>query len=104
VIDAVLDDSFRRARNRHPRPLGQPSSAQRVRLVHRRAGQSAHRVSVAADEADLDAAAPIATYADLVVAADTIPYLWAKSYALLTYGIACCDADPLGARDAMQRG
>jgi hypothetical protein len=38
---------------------------------------------------------------DLIIAADTIPNPWAHSYALLTYGI---DADPLGARDALQRG
>jgi hypothetical protein len=41
---------------------------------------------------------------DLIIAADTIPNPWAHSYALLTYGIAWCDADPLGARDALQRG
>jgi tetratricopeptide (TPR) repeat protein len=41
---------------------------------------------------------------DLIIAADTLPNPWAHSYALLTYGIAWCDADPLGARDALQRG
>ena len=37
---------LRRARNRHPGPVGQPPTAGGLRLVHRRAGQSAHRVSV----------------------------------------------------------
>ena len=37
---------LRRARNRHPGPVGQPPAAGGVRLVHHRAGQSAHRVSV----------------------------------------------------------
>ena len=37
---------LRRARSRHPGPVGQPPPARGLRLVHRRAGQSAHRVSV----------------------------------------------------------
>ena len=37
---------LRRARSRHPRPVGQPAPTRGVRLVHRRAGQSAHRVPV----------------------------------------------------------
>ena len=37
---------LRRARNRHPGPVGQPPTTRGLRLVHRRAGQSAHRVSV----------------------------------------------------------
>ena len=37
---------LRRARSRHPGPVGQPPTARGLRLVHRRAGQSAHRVSV----------------------------------------------------------
>ena len=37
---------LRRARNRHPGPVGQPPPAGGLRLVHRRAGESAHRVSV----------------------------------------------------------
>ena len=41
---------------------------------------------------------------DLIDAADAVPNPWALSYALLTYGIACCDADPVRARDALRRG
>jgi predicted ATPase len=41
---------------------------------------------------------------DLIDGADAIPNPWALSFALLTYGITCCDADPLRARDAMRRG
>ena len=37
---------LRRARNRHPGPVGQPPAAGGVRLVRRRVGQSAHCVSV----------------------------------------------------------
>ena len=37
---------LRRARSRHPGPVGQPPPAGGLRLVHRRAGQSAHRVPV----------------------------------------------------------
>ena len=37
---------LRRARNRHPGPVGQPPAAGGLRLVHRRIGQSAHRVPV----------------------------------------------------------
>ena len=37
---------LRRTRSRHHGPVGQPPPARGVRLVHRRAGQSAHRVSV----------------------------------------------------------
>ena len=37
---------LRRARNRHPGPVGQPPPARGLRLVHHRAGQSAHRVPV----------------------------------------------------------
>ncbi len=41
---------------------------------------------------------------ELIDAADALPNPWARSYALLTYGIACCDADPVRAREAMRRG
>jgi predicted ATPase len=41
---------------------------------------------------------------DLIDAADAIPNPWARSYACLTYGIACCDADPVRARDALRSG
>jgi predicted ATPase len=41
---------------------------------------------------------------DLIDAAEAIPNPWARSWALLTYGIACCDADPLRARDALRTG
>jgi len=41
---------------------------------------------------------------ELIDAADALPNPWARSYALLTYGIACCDADPVQAREAMRRG
>ena len=37
---------LRRARSRHPGPVGQPPPAGGLRLVHHRAGQSAHRVPV----------------------------------------------------------
>ena len=37
---------LRRARSRHPGPVGQPPTTGGVRLVHRRVGQPAHRVSV----------------------------------------------------------
>ena len=57
---------LRRARNRHHGPMGQPPAARGLRLVQRRAGQSAYRVSVGADHGDLDDAATIATYAALL--------------------------------------
>ena len=41
---------------------------------------------------------------DLIDAADAIRNPWALSFALLAYGIACCDADPVRARDALRRG
>ena len=41
---------------------------------------------------------------DLLDAIDAITNPWALSYVFLTYGMACCDADPLRARDAMRRG
>ena len=47
--DEVADRAcplLRRARSRHHGPVGQPPAARGVRLVHRRAGQSAHRVPV----------------------------------------------------------
>ena len=37
---------FAGARSRHPGPVGQPPAARGLRLVHRRAGQSAHRLPV----------------------------------------------------------
>ena len=37
---------LRRTRSRHPGPMGQPPPARGLRLVHHRAGQSAHRVSL----------------------------------------------------------
>jgi predicted ATPase/class 3 adenylate cyclase len=40
----------------------------------------------------------------LVTAADAIPNPWASSYALLIYGMACCDTDPPSAREALRRG
>jgi predicted ATPase len=46
----------------------------------------------------------IAVANDLIEAADASSNPWAHSYALLTYGIACCEADPLRAADAMRRG
>ena len=36
--------------------------------------------------------------------ANTIANPWAVSYALMIYGMACCDADPTRARDALRRG
>jgi predicted ATPase/class 3 adenylate cyclase len=41
---------------------------------------------------------------DLLDGADAIANPWALSFVLLTYGIACGDVDPPGARDAMRRG
>ena len=46
----------------------------------------------------------IATATRLIDAADSLSNPFAHSYALLTYGIACCDADPVGARDALRKG
>ena len=46
----------------------------------------------------------MATAKELIEAADAITNPWAHSYALLTYGIACCDADPARARDALRNG
>ncbi|MFY9922267.1 MAG: adenylate/guanylate cyclase domain-containing protein, partial [Mycobacterium sp.] len=51
-----------------------------------------------------DDAEAIAVAKQLVDAADAIPNPWARSYALLIYGMACCDADPLNAREALRRG
>ncbi|MBE1546255.1 putative ATPase [Mycobacterium sp. OAS707] len=41
---------------------------------------------------------------DLVDSAGEIINPWGQSYALLVYGMAWCDADPAGARDALRRG
>ena len=41
---------------------------------------------------------------NLVDSADAIPNPYARSFALLTYGMAFCDADPTRARDALRRG
>jgi predicted ATPase len=41
---------------------------------------------------------------DLIDAAEAIPNPWALSWACMTYGIACCDADPLRARDVLRKG
>jgi tetratricopeptide (TPR) repeat protein len=46
----------------------------------------------------------MATAKELIDTADAISNPWAHSYALLTYGIACCDADPVRARDALRNG
>jgi predicted ATPase/class 3 adenylate cyclase len=46
----------------------------------------------------------MATAKELINAADAISNPWAHSYALLTYGIACCDADPVRAREALRNG
>ena len=51
-----------------------------------------------------DKAEAIAVAKELVDTADAIPNPWARSYALLMYGMACCDADPLSAREALSRG
>jgi tetratricopeptide (TPR) repeat protein len=51
-----------------------------------------------------DSAEAIAVAKQLVDAADAIPNPWARSYALLMYGIACCDTEPMSARDALRRG
>jgi hypothetical protein len=41
---------------------------------------------------------------DLIDGADITPNPWALSFALLAYGMACCDADPVRAREALHRG
>jgi predicted ATPase len=41
---------------------------------------------------------------DLIQRADHVPNPYARSFALLTYGMAFCDADPIRARDALRRG
>jgi predicted ATPase len=41
---------------------------------------------------------------ELIEDVDAIANPWAASWALLSYGMACCDVDPAGARDAMRRG
>jgi predicted ATPase len=46
----------------------------------------------------------IAAAKHAIDAADAIPNPWARSWAFLIYGMACCDADPLRARDALLRG
>ncbi len=46
----------------------------------------------------------IAAAKDLLDDADATPNPWKRSFVRLTYGIACCDADPQGARDAMRSG
>jgi predicted ATPase len=46
----------------------------------------------------------IAVAEQLVDAVDSMPNPWARSYALLMYGMACCDADPHRARQALSSG
>jgi tetratricopeptide (TPR) repeat protein len=58
-------------------------------VAHMRAGAHAEAIAVA-DE--------------LIEKADAIANPWAVSYALMIYGMACCDADPMRARDALRRG
>jgi hypothetical protein len=58
-------------------------------VAHMRAGAHAEAIAVA-DE--------------LIQKADAIANPWAVSYALMIYGMACCDADPMRARDALRRG
>jgi predicted ATPase len=41
---------------------------------------------------------------DLIDAAEAISNPWAFSWACMTYGIACCDADPRRARDVLRKG
>jgi hypothetical protein len=41
---------------------------------------------------------------ELLGAAADMTNPWALSYVFLTYGMACCDTDPLRARDAMRQG
>jgi predicted ATPase/class 3 adenylate cyclase len=51
-----------------------------------------------------DNAEAIAVARRLVDDADAIQNPWASSYALLLYGMACCDTDPPSAREALSRG
>jgi hypothetical protein len=46
----------------------------------------------------------VAAANDLIEAAEAIPNPWALSWACMTYGIACCDANPLRARDVLRKG
>ncbi|WP_371514919.1 NB-ARC domain-containing protein [Mycobacterium sp. 1164966.3] len=46
----------------------------------------------------------IAVANHLIEKINTIANPWAVSYALMIYGMACCDADPTRARDALRRG
>jgi hypothetical protein len=41
---------------------------------------------------------------ELIEKVDAIANPWAVSYALMMYGMACCDADPVRARDVLRRG
>jgi hypothetical protein len=41
---------------------------------------------------------------ELIEDVDAFANPWAASWALLSYGMACFDVDPAGARDAMRRG
>ena len=58
-------------------------------VAHMRAGAHAEAIAVAEE---------------LIEKADAIANPWAVSYALMVYGMACCDADPMRARDALRRG
>jgi hypothetical protein len=51
-----------------------------------------------------DSAEAKAVAKQLIDTADTIPNPWARSYAFLMYGMACCDDDPDSARAALRRG
>jgi tetratricopeptide (TPR) repeat protein len=46
----------------------------------------------------------IAVAKRLADVADALPNPWARTFALLMYGMACCDADPSSAREALRRG
>nr|WP_232425763.1 adenylate/guanylate cyclase domain-containing protein [Mycobacterium sp. JS623] len=59
---------------------------------------------VAALMASGDHAEAVATAKRLVQTADAISNPWARTYAFLVYGMACCDSDPVSARDALRRG
>ena len=71
---------LRRARSRHPGPVGQPPPTRGVRLVHRRVANLRTAFRWAADHGDLDAAATIATYATFLGIWSKIiePIAWAE--------------------------
>jgi tetratricopeptide (TPR) repeat protein len=87
-LPEISIDAYRRMLARTGEdPYGLTRSGLALALM--RAGSSAEAMAVAKD---------------LVDSAGGIINPWGQSYALLVYGMAWCDADPGGARDALRRG